>query len=59
MLVGVHDALTEVMVGGVEELPPPPPPHPAAHNVPSKHREMSTLQFIRPPVLKGKTLELQ
>jgi hypothetical protein len=29
------------------------PPQPAAHNIPSKHREMIALQFIRPPVLKG------
>jgi hypothetical protein len=52
-LVGLHDALTEVMVGVVEGLPVPPPPHPAAHNIPSKHREMIALQFIRPPVLNG------
>ena len=57
--MGLHEGLTEVMVGGGGVLFPPPP-QPAAHNIPSKHREMIALQFIRPPVLKGqKFVEFQ
>jgi hypothetical protein len=47
MLKGLHETLTEVMVGGAGGTLPllvlPPPPHPAKHNDPTKERANKVL----------------
>jgi hypothetical protein len=45
-LVGLQEALTEVMVGETGGVLPPPPPQPATHNEPSTYRANTVLRPI-------------